>query len=343
MNDNMQYPDSNQYQNFYGYEQNAGISGVSNEEPAPFTTAVPPPPPPLPNYAYPQKQYRRGRSCLWISLALVVLLLAGIGVGGFFLLRTIRGVAQTQSNANGAAVQIQANGQTTLSVISHPTVIIENDAGFIHVKAGGAASSAVTLQLGQPSNSSSSDSGAIPYTETSAHSTIILTLSPPNGSDLTVTVPAVTDLKLYTNDGDITVDGVSGQMNLLSNTGSVTVTNSTIDTASVLNDNTGAITATQDALQGHVTLSNNSGDITFRGSIDAAGTYAFLDNGGTVDVSLPHNASFHVDATANNSSISSNFPSVQVQNREIHASVGKAPRATVTLYNNGGSISFHAQ
>jgi hypothetical protein len=220
-------------------------------------------------------------------------------------------------------------------------VIIENDAGFIHVKVG-SASNMVTLQLGQSSNgSSNSGNGTIPYTETSDHSTIILSLSPPDGSDLTVTVPATSDLKLYTNDGEIMVDGVSGQMNLVSNTGSVTVTHSTINSASILNDNTGAINATQDMLQGRVTLSDNSGSITFSSSIDPVGIYTLQDNGGTVDMSLPRTASFHVDATSNTSSVSSNFPSVHVQNGEIHASVGKTPRATVTLYNNGGTISLH--
>lgn len=343
MGDNMQFADPGQNQYWYGYEQQDADPVVANEEPASFTTSIPPPPPPpppFPDYQYPgQQQYRRSRSSLWIVLVLAVLLLIGGGVAGFFLLRTMHGTPQTRSNSNGTSAQVQAHGQLTLSVTSHPTVIIENDAGFIHVKAG-SSSDVVTLQLGQSPNSSSG-SGTIPYTETSDHSTIILSLSPPDGSDLTVTVPATSDLKLYTNDGEIMVDGVSGQMNLVSNTGSVTVTHSTINSASVLNDNTGAINATQDMLQGRVTLSNNSGNITFSGSIDPAGIYTLQDNGGTVDMSLPRTASFHIDATSNNSSVSSNFPSIHVQNGEIHASVGKTPRATVTLYNNGGTISLH--
>jgi hypothetical protein len=345
MDDNQQYEDPYQNQYWYGNEQSSGEPAVSNEDPDTFIKPLPPPPPPLPNYKYPeQQQYRRGRSSLWIFLVLLVVLLAGGGVGGFFLLRNLHGNSQgqqTQRNSNSTPAQVQAQGQVTLPVTSHPTVIIENDAGFIHVKAG-STSSQVTLQLGQVSNGNNgSASGTLPYIETDDHSTIVLTLSPPGGSDLTVTVPATTDLKLYTNDKAITVDGVSGQMNLLSNSGSVTVTNSTINTASSLNDNSGVINATHDALQGNVTLSNNSGDITFSGSIDPAGLYTFQDNGGTVNVSLPRNASFHVDATDNISTVSSDFPSVRVQNGEIHASVGKAPHATVTLKNNTGKISLH--
>ncbi len=275
---------------------------------------------------------------------LIVLLLIGGGAAGFFLLRANHGgTSQPQSSTSGKAEQMQANGQATLTVTAHPTVIIENDAGFIHVKAGG-ADNKITLQLGSSTNSSNgSGNASLPYTETSDSSTFIFALGPPYGSDLTVTVPATSDLKLYTNDKDITVDSISGQMDLVSNTGSVTVTHSTMTTDSILDDNTGAINATQDMLQGHVTLENNTGATTFSGSLDAAGIYTFQNNGGTLDVSLPLSASFHIDATANSGSVSSNYPSVQVKNGAIHADVGKAPRALVTLYNNAGTISLHGQ
>jgi hypothetical protein len=349
MDDNMQFTNSDQNQYWYGSEQQDADPIVANEEPVPFTASVPPPSPPFPDYQYPgQQQYRRSRSPLWIILVLAVLLLIGGGVTGFLLLRTMHGTPQTQSNSNGTSAQIQAHGQLTLSVTSHPTVIIENDAGFIHVKTG-SASNMVTLQLGQSSNgSSNSGNGTIPYTETSDHSTIILSLSPPDGSDLTVTVPATSDLKLHTNDGEIMVDGVSGQMNLVSNTGSVTVTHSTINSASILNDNTGAINATQDMLQGHVTLSNNSGSITFSGSIDPLGICTLQDNGGTVDMSLPATSSFHLDVTGNIDTFTTDFLGIPMQNAafgpgEIHTNVGHDPGATLSIDLNGGPAVLHKQ
>jgi hypothetical protein len=345
------YPNPDPYQ--YGNAQNSGGSTASNAGLPSYTIA--PPPPDLPDYrTLEQSQFQRiqndrrnGHSRLGLSLLLLVLLLLiAIGAGSFFFLSRQHSTVQThntpsnttssnpQSNSNTTTNQ---NGQTTLTVTTHPIIVIENDKGSIRVHAG-AASNKVILQATNSTNSSA----AIPYTETSDLSTIIIYLSPSNGPDVDVTVPVTSDLKLYTNESNITVSGVKGQMDLNANSGTITVTYSTITTASVLNDNSGAINATQDILNGNVTLINNSGAITFTGSVGATGNYRFTGNGGPVNVTLPRNGSFRIDATANNSTVNANFPGAPVQNGEVHANIGRSPHATVTVSNNGGTVSLHA-
>ena len=130
-------------------------------------------------------------------------------------------------------------------------------------------------------------------------------------------------------------------MVLLSNGGSITVTNSTLSNASLLNANTGAIKVMQSTLSGPVTLSNNQGTTTFAGSIAAQGNYQFLSNQGTIDVTLPRTASFHIDAEVTNGSITADFPGVQGQQSAIHDDVGTPPRAQLTLQNNA-DIHLHA-
>ena len=100
--------------------------------------------------------------------------------------------------------------------------------------------------------------------------------------------------------------------------------------------------AVLDTLNGNVTLLNNSGTITFSGAINPSGIYQFTGNGGLIDITLPHDGAFHVDATANNNTVSSNFAGVVVQNGEIHANIGRSPRANVTIYNNSGAVALHA-
>src|SRR5258707_15352999 len=99
-------------------------------------------------------------------------------------------------------------------------------------------------------------------------------------SKIDLMVPADTNLKSDTNSKNNEVDGVTGQMVLTSNSGSITVTNSTLSASFLLANNSGAINATQDTLSGPVTFSNNEGPITFNGSIDSSGVYQFQSNSG---------------------------------------------------------------
>ncbi len=95
-----------------------------------------------------------------------------------------------------------------------------------------------------------------------------------------------------------------------------------------------------------MTFNNNEGPITFNGSIDSSGVYQFLSNSGSIDVTFPRHASFHLNATvnsANSASITTDFPGLSVKNAAIHANLGRPPRAQVTFYSNGGSIKLHAQ
>ncbi len=153
--------------------------------------------------------------------------------------------------------------------------------------------------------------------------TIAVIVESSGGGHLDVTVPNNADLQVETNSGNIDVTGVSGQMSLSSTTGT--------------------INATDDSLSGLSKLRTNSGSITFNGSIDPHGTYLFGSTSGSVDVTLPGNSSFHVDATAG--SISSAFPEVNIQHpggsgADAHGDVGSPPRATVTLYA-GSSINLN--
>jgi len=284
-----------------------------------------------------QAQYRRRGSCLR-RLLIFVVVVALLGAGAAFIARNT----------------ILA-GPTTIAVSAHPTLVIDShanngstfthDATSIHIQAANTGNK-IILQAMNPYGISLPLSIPVPYDRSSDGSTIIIDVDSLQSSRVDITVPAALDLKLYTNSKNIEVDGVSGQVVLSSNSGTITVTHSTLSGSSLLVNNSGAINATQDNLSGPVTFNNNGGSITFNGSIDSNGTYQFQSNSGTIDVTLPRNTSFHLDATANsanNASITSDFPGLPVKKAAIHADVGSPPRALVTLYNNGGSIKLHAQ
>ncbi len=180
----------------------------------------------------------------------------------------------------------------------------------------------------------------IPYIRTSDKSTVIIKADDLNGINLDVTVPTITDLKLTTNSSPIVVNGVTGQLVLISNSGNITLTNSHPQGPSLLQSNSGSVTAKQDLLVGQVTFDNNSGAIIFDGSIDPQGTYQFIANGGAIDCTLPLTARFHLDAKTNSSTVTSDFPNIHVVNNEIHADIGKPASALISLTNNSGTINI---
>ncbi len=246
-------------------------------------------------------QYRRQGSCLR-SLFVFVVVVAVLGIGGTFIAR------------NTILV-----GPTTISVSALPTLVIDSQANngstftpdttSIHIHAANTGNK-IILQALNPYGIPLSLSVPIPYDRSGDGSTVIIDVDSLQSSRIDVTVPADTNLKSDTNSKNIEVDGVTGQMVLTSNSGSITVTNSTLSASSL--------------------LANNQ----------------FLSNSGSIDVTFPRHASFHLNATvnsANSASITTDFPGLSVKNAAIHANLGRPPRAQVTFYSNGGSIKLHAQ
>lgn len=240
-------------------------------------------------------------------------------------------------------------GPTTITVSAHPTLIINSqryekiDLPTIHIHTGTDANK-IILQVISPGNITLPwNFGIDGFQQNSDSSIIIIDGDPVGGRTLDVTVPADTDLKLHTNSANINVTGVTGQMTLTANDGSITLTHCNVNGTSLLNDNTGAINVTQSALNGQITLSNNTGHITFIGSIGSPGTYDIENNDGSIDATLGQSASFHVNVTTNSGSITTDYPGIHLQNKEIHADVGTSPHALLSLNTNSGTITLHKQ
>lgn len=238
-------------------------------------------------------------------------------------------------------------GPTTIAIKAHPTLVInsqhyaEVDLPTISIHAG-TNNSQMIFQVVSPGNISLPwNFGIGGFQQSSDSSVTILNGDPVGGRKLDITVPADTDLKVTTNSANINVTGITGQMTFISNAGAITLTNCHVTGTSLLSNNTGAITVTQSILDGQVTLNNNQGSISFASSISSTGTYAFVNIQGTIDATFPQNASFHIDAVTNSGSITSDYPGIQVQNKEIHADVGHPPHALLSLKTNAGSITLH--
>ena len=216
-----------------------------------------------------------------------------------------------------------------------PNVVINDDVGTIRVHTGGPGDE-VTVTATKQSDGMFGNPNNIHIDYGQDKSTNTITVNVDGGSgffssgkvDLDVTVPMKADLQLQTNTGEIDVTGVDGQMSLQTDTGT--------------------INATQDELMGQSLLKTDTGAVTFNGSLDTTGAYRFEANTGAVNVTLPGNSAFHLDASSDTGSINSSFPGVQenVQHPDntssnVSVDVGINPQSTVTLKTDTGAINLN--
>jgi hypothetical protein len=222
----------------------------------------------------------------------------------------------------------------SFTVGAHPTILITIDVGTLHVRAGGTGSD-VTIQATRHTTLLTDINATdVRSTQSSTNNSITVdvvrltavTLLTAPSVDIDATVPSAADLHLKTNIGAIDVAGISGQLSLRSDTGT--------------------IAATQAVLAAGSQFSTNTGAVTFAGAIGPQGGYAFLTDTGSVNVTLPATPAFHVDASTTTGSVWTDFPGLVVQHpsltsSEMHGDVGSTPQATLTLRTNTGSVSLH--
>lgn len=275
-----------------------------------------------PGQYYPPYQKRPAR-WPWVILTLFLLFL--LIIGGAFVLFSVIGY----TGFSNTTIETQ-----NFTMTANPTLVLNNDTGSFHVRAS-SSNNVITIQATKHSNPWTNPSDiSVNYTQNQATNTLTVNIDRHNNAtfftspsvDFDVAIPASATLQLKTNTGSIDVTGVSGEMVLTSNTGSLQVTSGTVS--------------------GHTSLTTNTGSVTFNGAIDRNGTYNFGTNTGSVNVTLPAASAFHVNASTDIGSINTNFSGISVQhNQTIGASasgdVGSSPRATITLKSNTGSINLY--
>lgn len=261
--------------------------------------------------AQPQK---RSRPWLWILIVVLI-----VALGSSFSMSKMH---------LGSSQHLQPRVFSALG--THPTVEINNDVGTIRVHVGDG--NTVTIQAdiqntgfgNEPGVQYNQDQSGVIHASVNGTSGFLGSTS----VSFDVTVPGTTDLQLKTSTGEIDVNGVTGQISLTTDTGS--------------------IHASHDSIKGSSVLQTNTGSISFDGSVDVNGKYLFQADTGSVDITLPNTPPFHVDATTDTGAISTDFPELTVQHPDptganIHGDVGASPNVTVILKTDTGSITLNKQ
>jgi Putative adhesin len=272
-------------------------------------------------YHYEQVRPQRRRSpWVWIVLGLIILSILGSTMHSFGGMRSSD--RDFPHMKPGIPVQQQgpfAHFEQHFNVGSQPTIVINDQQGDVHIQGGG-EQNVVTIQSDGP--------GMPAHIQKDINSLQINVLDPAAG-DITVTVPSNANLVIITDNGDVNVENVSGQMTVTSGSGSIEMH--------------------KVVLTGDSTIKSGDGHITFEGQLDPNGSYQFIStNGGSIDLTMPSDSAFHLNATTKSGNINaSDFPQVQVQQSSpgstAHGDVGNAPRATLTITAVNGDISLNAQ
>jgi DUF4097 and DUF4098 domain-containing protein YvlB len=204
----------------------------------------------------------------------------------------------------------------TLQVIAVPQLVVKNFAGILIIHTGD--SNIVRISAAEQISGSSSPDD-IQYTVTQNRNTVEVeaqkngTFSTGNLSvDLDITLPSQSIIQATLGAGNISIDGISGLISVQTGSGNVDFKNGTV--------------------QKNTSFQANAGSITFSGKLAPNGNYEFKGNTGSIDITLPANSAFILDASTQVGNVSNAFRSILV---------GHNPTSQLHVHVDVGSISIH--
>jgi hypothetical protein len=144
--------------------------------------------------------------------------------------------------------------------------------------------------------------------------------------NFTISVPVNSTVDIQTKRGNITIDRVEGALvhARIALSGDINLT---------------AIRATE------VYAENSMGDILFDGELRAGGTYSFKTMQGSINLNIPADSQFRIDATApltryiDLGAFSNRGANTISDGRKCVGNIGD-PRASLTIWNQRGGIAF---
>lgn len=284
-----------------------------------------------------QPWYNSVPKWVWIVVAIIVItsfLSSGIGTAfGIILLLCICGgigwlIYNGRLRVNPAG-ETQPPETRTFEVSAHPTLVINNKAGSVRVRAGQDGQvSITTTRRGYLFDQRPDNDVQISYNQDATSNRVTARVEAwkamgKNAIDFEVIVPPQSNLELVTNAGIVSVQDIAGQM--------------------TLHSDAGTISANQVSLRGQSRLRTNAGSITFAGTLDPVGDYELTTNLGTVDATLVADTSFNLEAKTDLGTVTTNFPLAHSQMTRAYGQVGSGPYPRLQLKTNLGTITVHRQ
>ena len=169
--------------------------------------------------------------------------------------------------------------------------------------------------------------------------------------DYEITVPAGISVNVSTTSAPITADSLSGDIELSSETGQVTVRNvakshvrvrsmtaavnfSNVTMSRVDIQSAGGVVQLSNVTGQRVSVGTTSGNIEYHGDCSGGGDYILTTHSGAIDVTLPPTASVDLTARSTNGAVENEFP---LQEKSHNSFVPKQGRSFAGTSNSGSS------
>ena len=309
----------------------------------------------------------QNRPRLWLIVAiLLVASVLAVAVPLIFLHITGQ---QAVNNAHipGTGNLVGATGSQSFSVGPNASLIVKEQAGDVSVYPGN--SNTITIQPRKHGTTLAQDTSAVHIlynrmTNTQSNDQITVSTDPWfSTTDFYITIPDTTATQITLNSGSIDVhsghgltastgsggialENISGPINAHTDSGDVTATNlrgpiaiSASSGSLKLQQISGEVNAKTwsgdvivraSALSGNSLLQTQNGSVRFDGSLDPHGSYTMQTTSGDVDLTLPGNAAFSLNASTGSGTVQNAFGTTVT---------GSAPRAQLSLHTQNGSIA----
>ncbi len=253
----------------------------------------------------------------------------------------------------------------TLAVSGAPTLELDTDNGAITVTRGD--TNAVVIHATKHGNTETLQQINVQIAQEGDRVTVHTVI--PNGFfdwggrgvEYEVRLPARTvRAQLRTSNGTISVSGIAGQFDLGTSNGRIAVRDfdgeiraSTSNGTVALTNGSGTITVhtnngtieMQDVRASGMNAESSNGRIGFAGTLASGSTATLKTSNGAINVFLPSNSAFALDATTSNSSITIGFPVTGNATNDKNSVRGVIvrPDATLNAHTSNGSISITTQ
>ena len=210
-----------------------------------------------------------------------------------------------------------------------PKLIILDTTGSVHIHSSGDSSNAHVVTIRMDGNGQYDLNSIATFDEGSDTITIDTEQQGFNNANIDITTPGTSDVNITDDSGDVNIEGVAGNVNVQTKQGRIDA--NTVSGQVVLSSVNGDVSVENGSMSGQSSLHSDNGNIRYSGSIAPEGSYKFDTLSGSIDVALPSNTAFHLDANSANGQIENGFGSNDV---------GSGTRPQLTVNSTNGSIQI---
>jgi hypothetical protein len=247
-----------------------------------------------------------------------------------------------------AAVRVEQENSKEFATAAAPRIVVETFNGAIHVQSSADNQvRAVVTRAGFGVNEADAqeDLAEIDVVMQQEENTVRITArrngDRPFGASeasVRVTAPAAASLELTTSNGSVDSQGIAGPHKLRTSNGAINVAGA--KSALTAETSNGSITLHAENAVVHAVTSN--GIVGFQGSL-APGKHEFRASNGAIQLTLPKDSAFNVDASTSNGSVTTDFDFKTTDRNDrcaLKGSVGDKPVTEIMATTGNGAIQI---